>query len=316
MDEFEIIRRYFSTGSVRRSDVALGIGDDAALLTVPAGQELAVTTDSLLSGVHFPADLDAAAVGHRALAANLSDLAAMGAEPTWALLALTLPSADEDWLAAFSRGFFALAKKHHVALVGGNIACGPLNITITAQGLVPTDHALTRKGAAANDLIFVTGHPGDAAAGLRLLQSGRADMEDTCVRRFAYPESRVEAGAALRGLASACIDISDGLLADLGHILEVSGVGATIMTARLPLSKRLLQLHGMEGGQQLALTGGDDYELLFTAPSERQRAIEERLGKLACPVACIGSIEATPGLRCLEASGHGLKITEPGYKHF
>ena len=148
MDEFEIIRRYFSTGSVRRSDVALGIGDDAALLTVPAGQELAVTTDSLLSGVHFPADLDAAAVGHRALAANLSDLAAMGAEPTWALLALTLPSADEDWLAAFSRGFFALAKKHHVALVGGNIACGPLNITITAQGLVPTDHALTQIGRA------------------------------------------------------------------------------------------------------------------------------------------------------------------------
>ena len=316
MDEFELIRRYFSSRSKRRSDVHLGIGDDAALLTVPPGHELAVTTDSLLPGVHFPADLAADAVGHRALAANLSDLAAMGAEPAWVLLALTLPAADEGWLTGFGDGFFALAERYQVELVGGNVARGPLNITITAQGLVPTGHALTRRGARAGDLVFVTGHPGDAAAGLRLLQSGEADMEDVCVRRFAYPEPRVEAGAALRELASACIDISDGLLADLEHILEASGMGATILTARLPLSKRLLQLHGMEGGQKLALTGGDDYELLFTAPPERQRAIEERFGKLACPVTCIGSIEAKAGLRCLEASGHGLKVMELGYKHF
>lgn len=316
MDEFELIRRYFSSRSLKRSDVSLGIGDDAALLTVPPGHELAVTTDSLLPDVHFPADLDAAAVGHRALAANLSDLAAMGAEPAWVLLALTLPTADESWLESFSRGFFGLAERYRVALVGGNVARGPLNITITAQGLVPQGQALTRKGARAGDLIFVTGHPGDAAAGLRLLQSGKADMEDTCVHRFAYPEPRIEAGVALRGLATACIDISDGLLADLGHILEASWVGATIMTARLPLSKRLLRLHGMEGGQQLALTGGDDYELLFTAAPDRQRTIEEKLKAMDCPVACIGSIEDKSGLRCLEASGHGLKVTEPGYKHF
>lgn len=316
MDEFELIRRYFSTGSVKRSDVALGIGDDAALLTVPAGQELAVTTDSLLPGVHFPADLDAAAVGHRALAVNLSDLAAMGAEPAWALLALTLPEVDATWLEGFSRGFFALAKKHQVALVGGNIARGPLNITITAQGLVPKGQALTRKGAQAGDLIFVTGHPGDAAAGLRLLQSGKADMQDSCVGRFAYPEPRVEAGMALRGLASACIDISDGLLADLGHVLDASGMGATILSARLPLSKRLLELQGREAAQQLALTGGDDYELLFTAAPEQQRGIEEKLKGVDCPVTCIGGIEAKSGLRCLEASGHGLKVTEPGFKHF
>jgi len=316
MDEFELIRRYFSKEAVKRADVALGVGDDAALLTVPSGNELAVTTDSLLPGVHFPADLAADAVGHRALAANLSDLAAMGAEPAWVLLALSLPAADETWLEAFSRGFFALAKQHRVALVGGNIARGPLNITITAQGFVPKGQALTRRGAKPNDLVFVTGHPGDAAAGLKLLQSGAADMQDACVRRFAYPEPRIEAGMALRGLATSCIDISDGLLADLGHILDASGAGATLLTAKLPLSKRLLQLHGMEVAQVLALTGGDDYELLFTAPPERQGEVEQRLKGLACPVACIGSMEAKPGLRCLEASGHGLKLTEPGYKHF
>lgn len=316
MDEFELIRRYFSKEAVKRADVALGIGDDAALLTVPSGHELAVTTDSLLPGVHFPADLAAEAVGHRALAANLSDLAAMGAEPAWVLLALTLPELNEAWLEGFSRGFFALAKQHRVALVGGNIARGPLNITITAQGFVPKGQALTRRGAKPNDLIFVTGHPGDAAAGLKLLQSGTADMQDACVRRFAYPEPRIEAGMALRGLARACIDISDGLTADLGHVLDASGTGATLLTAKLPLSKRLLQLHGTEAAQVLALTGGDDYELLFTAPREQQGQVEEKLKGLGCPVACIGSMDAKPGLRCLEASGHGLKLTESGYKHF
>jgi thiamine-monophosphate kinase len=223
---------------------------------------------------------------------------------------------DEPWLEGFSHGLFALAKQHGVALVGGNIARGPLNITITAQGFLPKGRALTRSGAHAGDRIFVTGNPGDAAAGLKLIRSGKSDMADSCVRRFAYPEPRVDAGLALRGLASACIDISDGLLADLGHVLESSGVGATVLTAKLPLSKRLLELHGLEGAQRLALTGGDDYELLFTAPPERQQLIEEGLEALGCPVACIGSVDAEPGLRCLEASGHGMKVAEPGYKHF
>ena len=315
MDEFELIRRYFSASSVKRDDVVLGVGDDAALLKVPAGQELAVTTDSLLPGVHFPADLDPEAVGHRALAVNLSDLAAMGAEPAWTLLALTLPEADGRWLEAFSRGFYALARRHRVQLVGGNIVRGPLNITITAQGLVPSGQALRRGGAKAGDKIFVTGNPGDAAAGLKLIQAAKADAADPCVRRFTHPEPRIAAGLALRGLASACIDVSDGLLADLRHILEMSDVGATLLTAKLPLSKRLLQLHGLEAGAKLALTGGDDYELLFTAAPDRQQLIEEELKALDCPVACIGGIDAEPGLRCLEPSGHGLKLTE-GYKHF
>jgi len=316
MDEFELIHRYFSAGSAKRADVVLGVGDDAALLEVPEDQELAVTTDSLLPGVHFPADLDPAAVGQRSLAANLSDLAAMGAEPAWVLLALTLPEADENWLEAFSRGFHALAKQHQVALVGGNIARGPFNITVTAQGFVPKGQALRRRGAKAGDKVFVTGSPGDAAAGLKLIQSGSKDMADPCLRRFAYPEPRVNAGMALRGLASACIDISDGLLADLGHILEMSEAGATVLTAKLPLSKRLLQLHGMDAALCLTLMGGDDYELLFTAAPERQQLIEEELKALECPVACIGSVDAEPGLRCLETSGHGLKMTAAGYKHF
>ena len=316
MDEFELIRRYFSAGPVKRADVALGVGDDAALLRVPEGQELAVTTDSLLPGVHFPADLDPAAVGHRSLAANLSDLAAMGAEPAWTLLALTLPQADERWLEGFSRGFFALAKQHRVQLVGGNIARGPLNITITAQGFVPGGQALTRTSAKAGDKLFVTGNPGDAAAGLKLIQSGKSDLADPCVRRFSHPEARIEAGLALRGLASACIDISDGLLGDLGHLLERREVGATVLTAKLPLSKRLVQLHGLEAGAELALTGGDDYELLFTAAPERQQLIEEEFRRLGVPVAVIGGVDAEPGLRCLEASGHGLRLSVTGYRHF
>lgn len=316
MDEFELIRRYFSSDTAARDDVTLGVGDDAALLRIPEGMELAVTTDSLLPGVHFPPHLDAEAIGHRALAANLSDLAAMGAEPAWLLLALTLPMADEVWLEGFSAGFKALARRHGAALVGGNIARGPLNVTITAQGLVPAGRALKRQGAKPGDRIYVTGHPGDAAAGLKLILAGKADKGDECVRRFTHPEPRVAAGTALRGLASACIDISDGLLADLGHILEASDAGAAILTARLPLSKRLLTLHGREEGERLALTGGDDYELCFTAPPERQAELERKLAVLELPVTCIGSVDPEPGLRVMEASGHGLKLAEPGYKHF
>lgn len=317
MDEFELIRRYFSSDTAARDDVSLGVGDDAALLRVPAGMELAVTTDTLLPGVHFPSHLDAAAVGHRALAANLSDLAAMGAEPAWLLLALTLPMVDEAWLEAFSGGFKALARKHGAALVGGNLARGPLNITITAQGLLPQGQALKRAGAKPGDRIYVTGHPGDAAAGLKLMLAGKGDVDDACVQRFTHPEPRIAAGVALRGLASACIDISDGLLGDLGHILETSGAGATILTARLPLSKRLLALHGREEAQKLALTGGDDYELCFTAPPTRQQELEKRIAATGCAVTCIGSVEPVPGLRCLEASGHGLKLIGPsGYRHF
>ena len=317
MDEFSLIRRYFSTQDVKRGDVVLGVGDDAALLRVPPGQELAVTTDSLVAGVHFPEGLEAEAVGHRSLAANLSDLAAMGATPAWVLLALTLPAADERWLEGFSRGFFALAKRHQVALVGGNVARGPLNVTLTAQGFVPEGQALTRAGARVGDLIYVTGCPGEAAAGLRLLQAGKGDPKNLCVRRFTHPEPRIAAGQCLRGFASACIDVSDGLLADLGHLLEVHGYGAKIALERLPLSSELLKLHGKEEASRLALTGGDDYELCFTVHANQVAAVEAKLQEIGCPAACIGAVDGQqPEIECVDGAGRVHRFDKPGHRHF
>jgi thiamine-monophosphate kinase len=316
MDEFALIRRFFADKAGTRADVTLGIGDDAALLKVPPGHELAVSTDSLIAGMHFPVTLPADAVGHRALASNLSDLAAMGATPAWVLMALTLPEVDEAWLEGFSRGFFALAARHEVALVGGNVACGPLNITLTVQGLVTPGTALTRAGACVGDLIYVTGHPGDAAAGLELLQQGGADLRHPCVRRFAYPEPRVAAGQALRGVASAAIDVSDGLLADLGHLLESRGFGARLSLERLPVSPELLALHTPERAWELALTGGDDYELCFTVHAERGAEAESRVQAAGCAATCIGAIEAIPGIHCLDRKGRLRTYAHPGHRHF
>ncbi|HEY3859487.1 MAG TPA: thiamine-phosphate kinase [Gammaproteobacteria bacterium] len=316
VDEFGLIRRFFDLPGVKRDDVSLGIGDDAALLKVPPGHELAVSTDSLISGVHFPDDLPADAIGHRALAANLSDLAAVGATPAWVLMALTLPVADEAWLEAFSRGFFALAKRHAVALVGGNMARGPLNITLTVHGLVPQGMVLTRAGARVGDLIYVTGNPGDAAAGLKLLQAGGADMRHVCVRRFAYPEPRLAAGLALRGIASAAIDVSDGLLADLGHLLETRGFGAKLSLERLPLSSELLALHGREDAWRLALTGGDDYELCFTVHADKASAAEAALQVAGCTATCIGAVESNAGIHCIGADGEVRNYSHPGHRHF
>jgi thiamine-monophosphate kinase len=316
MSEFDIIRRFFATQAQTRSDVTLGIGDDAALLKVPPGNELAVSTDSLVAGVHFPTDLPADAIGHRALASNLSDLAAMGATPAWVVMALTLPEADETWLESFSRGFFALAHRYSVALVGGNMARGPLNVTLTVHGHVPEGRALTRSGAQVGDLVYVTGHPGDAAAGLKLLQAGSADMQHACVRRFAYPEPRLAAGQALRGLASAAIDVSDGLLADLGHLLEVRGFGAKLSLERLPLSPELLGLHAQDEAWKLALTGGDDYELCFTVYPAQAAAAEARLAEAGCPAACIGAIESVPGIHCVDRAGRVHEYLRPGHRHF
>ena len=316
MDEFALIRRFFATQATARDDVSLGIGDDAALLKVPPGQEVAVSTDSLVAGVHFPPELPADAVGHRALASNLSDLAAMGATPAWVLMALTLPEVDESWLEGFSHGFFSLAKQYGMALVGGNVARGPLNITLTVQGFVPAGTALTRAGAAVGDLVYVTGNPGDAAAGLALLQQGAADPRHPCMRRFAYPEPRIAAGQALRGIASAAIDVSDGLLADLGHLLEARGFGARLALSRLPVSRGLLSLYPEEQAWALALTGGDDYELCFTVHADRAAQAESRLQAAGCAVTCIGAIEATPGVHCMDPKGQPRSFGHSGHRHF
>ncbi|MGH8284016.1 MAG: thiamine-phosphate kinase [Gammaproteobacteria bacterium] len=317
MHEFELIQRFFSTGSVRRDDVRLGIGDDAAILRVPEGRELAVSVDSLVSGVHFPAELAADSVGHRALAVNLSDLAAMGAQPAWALLALTVPENNEHWLEDFTRGFFALAKRFGVALIGGNLAHGPLNVSVTVHGFIPAGQALTRKGARPEDQIFVSGCLGDAAAGLEKLQAGAdAHDQDQCVRRFGFPEPRIAAGLALRGIASAMIDISDGLAADLGHILETSGVGARIDVERLPLSPSLLKQCSREQAQTMALSGGDDYELCFSVPPERLALLESRKAKLGCAVTPIGEVTPAGSLRITGQDGSDWPLNRTGYQHF
>ena len=273
--EFELIGRHFTGRGARREDVHTGVGDDGAVVAPPPGAELVLALDTLVDGVHFPASFDARFVGHRALAINLSDLAAMGAEPAWALLGLTIPSPDEHWLAGFSAGFDALARRHGVALVGGDTTRGPLTVTVTLAGTVPEGAALRRDGARAGDDLWVSGTPGDAAAGLRILQ-GRLNAQgrarEALLARFQSPQARVALGVALRGIATACIDLSDGLLGDLGKLCAASGVGADLASRELPLSAGLCSVALPAERVQFALAGGDDYELLFTAdPADRAR---------------------------------------------
>lgn len=297
--EFELIARYFTGRGELRTDVALGVGDDGAVLDVPAASQLVVVADTIVSGVHFPVDTAAADVAHRALAVNLSDLAAMGAQPAWATLALTLPAADEAWVEEFAASFDALSRAHHVALVGGDTTRGPLSVTVQAMGLVPRGAALTRGGARPGDLVYVTGWPGDAAAGLALLEgrlAGRGADRSWLVRRFTRPEPRVDFGTRLRGVASACIDVSDGLSADLGQLARASGVGALLRADALPLSRALYALAGEERAREFALGGGDDYELLFTVPIARRDQLAALQGSGAPAVHCIGEIVAGSGV--------------------
>jgi thiamine-monophosphate kinase len=318
MNEFELIRRYFARQPVTRSDVVVAIGDDGAVLDVPADQQLVVSTDTLNAGVHFPVDADAVSIGHKSLAVNLSDLAAMGATPAWFTLNLSLPQVDPHWLDGFCQGLFDLAREHQVQLVGGDTTRGPLAIGITVHGLVPRGQALLRRGAAVGDLVYVTGELGGAALGLQRyydkLQLPQAQSEEV-LRRLHTPTPRVREALMLRGLASACIDISDGLMADLGHILDASQVGAQVDLARLPLSpayRQQLPVLGWEG----ALGHGDDYELCFTLPAARREALRQVSQQFACGFTCIGVVEVQPGLRFTDASGLPFQPTAAGYDHF
>lgn len=314
MPEFDLIRKYFTRPSTRQ-DVVLGVGDDAALLRVPAGQELVVCVDTLVAGVHFPVDTPAEAVGYKSLAVNLSDLAAMGATPAWATLALTLPEADEAWVEDFSAGFHRLASRFAVDLVGGDTTRGPLSVTVQVMGLVPRGQALRRAGARVGEGIYVTGTLGDAALGLRhWAERGQGDAHrDRLVERLTHPDPRIEAGLALRGQARCAIDISDGLLADLGHVLEASGVGATLQLSEVPLSEAFRAVCGDTPDWSLALAGGDDYELLFTLPEGVAGLL-----RTCVPTAFmrIGTIDAEPGLRVLDADGRPYSLPKPGYQHF
>ncbi len=309
MAEFALIER-IRRRAAARADVILGIGDDAALLQPTTGQLLAVSTDVLNEGVHFRADDPPEDIGWKALAVNLSDLAAMGSEPAWAMLTLSLPRPDGGWLDRFLDGFGALAAQHRVALVGGDTTRGPRAIGVTVHGFVPATAALRRSGAHPGDEIWVTGTLGDAAAALADPQF--ADL----LPRLRRPTPRVTAGHALRELASACIDVSDGLFADLGHVLEASGVGADLQLAQLPCSLPLARLRDDAARWRLQCSGGEDYELCFTAAAGNADALRAALAACATPVSCIGRIGREPGLRAFDRAGRRWHPSSFGYQHF
>lgn len=306
--EFDLIARFFALHTPRHACTELGIGDDCALLRIPEGQQLAVTTDTMVEQVHFFADADPKLLGHKLLAVNLSDLAAMGAEPFAVTLALTLPKVDERWLQAFAEGFMALAKQHHVDLIGGDTTAGPLTLTVQAMGLVPQGQALLRSGAQVGDDIYLTGPIGNAGLGLKIRQGYDCSSPEWALQCFNQPQPRIAQGVQLRGVANACIDISDGVAADLGHILEKSHVGATLFWEQLPLSTELRAYIEHTGDWRLPLTAGDDYELCFTVSPQAACAL---------PAGChrIGVIEVEPGLR-LERAGQSTVFQSKGYEHF
>ncbi|TCT20561.1 thiamine-phosphate kinase [Thermomonas haemolytica] len=307
--EFDLIAR-IRRRIAARDDVALGIGDDCALLAPPPGIQLAVTMDTLNAGVHFPPETAPADIGWKALAVNLSDLAAMGAQPAWCTLSLTLPHADAAFVDGFCDGFLALAAQHDVALVGGDTTRGPLSVSIAAHGFVPAGAALRRDGARVGDEVWVSGTLGDAAGALAQWQAGTA-IAPPLRARLDRPTPRVALGLALRGIASACIDISDGLLADLAHICRASGVGAELEADTLPASDALRGAFAADARRVLQATGGDDYELCFTAAAAQREAVQALGARLELPLTRIGRIVAGSGVHCA-----GLDDLAPGYQHF
>ena len=344
--EFDLIARIRARAGTR-DDVLLGIGDDAAILRVPAGHDLIVSTDTLNSGVHFPTATAPFDIGWKALAVNLSDLAAMGAEPAWCTLNLTLPHADSEWLDLFLDGFLALASQHRVALVGGDTTRGPLSITVTVHGFAPSGSALRRGGAQAGEDVWASGTLGDAAAGLELLNPSRSGrgagmrgreqltdplepaphpnpfpkgegdkQREELLAQLERPTPRVLLGMALRGIATACIDVSDGLLADLGHVVAASGIGAEVEVSLLPTSIALLHAFDQPSRTSMQLGGGDDYELCFTAPPSRSSEVLAAAASADVRVTCIGRIQSQAGLRVRGQDGVVSDAQAVGYRHF
>ena len=318
MDEFALIEKFFAQQSADRADVRLGIGDDAAVTSLGSEYDLVIATDSICQGTHFPDGTEPRALGHRCLAVNLSDLAAMGAEPMWCTLVLSLPSAEPDWLEAFAGGFLDLARRFNIALIGGDTVRGPLAFTVAVHGRVRPGQHVARSGAGPGQGIFVTGYPGEAAAGLRLMTSAAAETGaagQRLIGRFLYPEARVDEGCRLGKCATAMIDLSDGLSDDLVKMLEASGVGAELDADRVPLSPDLLACCGRREALELALTGGDDYELCFTVPRERESGLDELLADADCPLTRIGQTSNEPGARWT-LNGRPYEVPTTSFRHF
>jgi thiamine-monophosphate kinase len=318
--EFELITRYFDRVTSSRRDVEKGIGDDCALLTLSEKQTLAISTDTLVEGVHFLRDIHPADLGYKALAVNLSDLAAMGADPAWLTLAITLPYVDETWLKAFSDSLFELLDYYDMQLIGGDTTRGPLSLTLGIHGLVPQGRALKRSGARPGDWIYVTGTLGDSAAGLALLQHHMKISDpvahEMLIKRHLRPMPRILQGQALRDLASAAIDLSDGLISDLSHILKASDCGARLNLDALPLSE-VMKLHfAPEQALKWALSGGEDYELCFTVPEINRGALDVALGHYGVPFTCIGQMAPQSEGLVLLQNGKPVENSLKGFDHF
>ncbi|MCL1086196.1 thiamine-phosphate kinase [Shewanella glacialipiscicola] len=318
MKEFQLIEYYFSNRGPTRRDVKLGIGDDCALVQPAENKSIAISCDTLVENVHFFPDMPPAALGYKALAVNLSDLAAMGAEPAWMTLALTLPEVDETWLSGFSEGLFEAADYYGIALIGGDTTRGPRAINITVHGQVPQGKALTRHGAKAGDWIYVTGTLGDSALGLDIIrgaQQASAENKAFLVNRHYCPTPRVLAGQALRSLASSAIDLSDGLISDISHILKAAAVGAIVDVNCIPLSQAMRETVSEEQALGYALTGGEDYELLFTVPESQKGALETTLNHTGTKFVRVGQICAGSKLK-LQLNGEPFTPPYYGFEHF
>ena len=313
--EFDLIARHFTRPA---ANAVLGVGDDCALVDITNGMDLAVSMDTMVSGTHFFPDVDPETLGHKALAVNLSDMAAMGAMPYWAMLALTLPSVDHVWLAAFAKGFFDLAAEYNVSLIGGDTTRGPLTLTVTIMGEVPAGAALRRNGAKAGNDIWVSGNIGDAALAVAhrhgKIVLAEADYHEAVMRLY-EPTPRVKLGQALRGMATSAIDVSDGLLADLGHICRLSGVGATVDLGSIPVSAIGAKHFSDDAALTAIVAGGDDYELCFTAPANSRESIAELTDMLGIPLTRIGQVKRGKGVSLLN-NGKPVKIDGRGFDHF
>lgn len=324
MREFELIQQFFQRESVERptDSVVLGIGDDCALLQLPADKQLAVSVDTLVADVHFPANASPDDIAERALRTNLSDLAAMGAEPLWFTLALTLPKKTaeitEDWLRSFSHGLFRVAREFNIALVGGDTTSGPLSITIQVMGSVASHQALRRDGASIGDFICVTHYLGDGAAALAVIQQQLqldAEHETYLLQRFYQPTPRLREAALLRNIASAALDVSDGLVGDLAHICTASDLAAVIAVEDLPLSPALLAINDLDRARRWALSGGDDYELCFTVPREKMADLAMLIAQGKLQATVVGEMHAGAGVVC-ELNGEPFALEQQGYQHF